>query len=182
MQSEAYQDAYQKIADFGREILRHPNLDEALPIITDYARNVLNVERCSIFLHNPEHKILWTKLSDGIERIVLQEDQGIAGHTFMMRESLIVNDPYNDNRFMSLIDEKSGFVTRNVACVPIYGSEKPPIGVFQVLNKIDGDFDAGDARFVTFFSHFISGYLELSSIFDHRSVMFRAVRNMLEDQ
>ena len=38
------------------------------------------------------------------------------------------------------------------------------MGVLQLLNKEEG-FDKDDAKFMVFFSHYISGFLELTNIF-----------------
>ena len=159
-----YKGAYLKMAEFGQELLKHPELSDALPIIADYAREVLNVERCSIWMHYPRHGVLWTRHSDGIEKIVMQKDKGVAGYAFKKMESVLVNDPYHDERFVTMVDQTTGFTTRNMICVPVLDSMRLPIGVFQVLNKTDGDFDEDDVRFATFFANFISGYLELSNI------------------
>ena len=34
----------------------------------------------------------------------------------------------------------------------------------ELLNK-EGGFDAADTRFMTFFAHYISGYMELAALF-----------------
>ena len=44
---------------------------------------------------------------------------GIAGWVLNNDKALFVNDPYNDERFNKLIDERTGFVTRNILCVPV---------------------------------------------------------------
>lgn len=164
-----FESAYQKIADFGRNLLKQPDIKEALPMIAEYSKDVIGVERCSIYMYNPRLHILWTAHSDGIEKIILQEDQGVAGYTIKQREPVIVNDPYHDERFMSLVDQKTGYKTKNIACVPIFDSLHLPIGVFQMLNKGGGQFDDRDVRFMTFFANFISGYLELSTLFEDES-------------
>ena len=70
--------------------------------------------------------------------------------------------------FLTTIDEQSGFVTKNIVSVPIFDSSKKVIGVLQVLNK-EGGFDTNDVKFIKFFVHYISTYLELASIYGERS-------------
>lgn len=104
--------------------------------------------------------ILWTKLSDGIGRIAIGIDSGIVGDTVHQKSAQIVNNPYEDSRFLSKIDEKSGFITRNILAVPIYSSSQEVIGVIQLLNKYSGDFNEKDEGIMSFFANYISGILE----------------------
>ena len=157
--------SYAHIAKFGRELLDLSNINLGLPVIADYAKDVIHADRCSIFIYNPNINILWTTLSDGIEKIILNSDEGIVGETVRRAEPIIVNDPYNDERFYQKVDHKSGYITKDIASVPIFDSNRKVLGVMQLLNSLDGDgFDSDDIKFMVFFAHYISGYLELSSL------------------
>ncbi len=72
------------------------------------------------------------------------DNRSIAGYVAMTGESLIVNDPANDERHNKKAASKaSGFVTRNMICVPLKAKDKV-IGVLQALNKfpkIDAPLD-----------------------------------------
>ena len=158
-------DSYTKLAQFGRELLGITSLELGLPIISDYAKSVMHADRCSIFIYEKNKNIVWSTLSDGIEKITLQGDEGIVGQTIQNKEPIIVNDTYNNTNFLQKVDHKSGYVTSNIASVPIFDSMQKVIGVLQLLNKCEGDFNDKDTRFMIFFSHYISGYLELATIF-----------------
>lgn len=157
-------ESYAKLAAFGRTLLEHRTLEKGLPVIAAYAKEVIGAERCSIFVHNEQSRKLWTTLSDGVEKIVLNADEGIAGSTVKERKPIIVNDPYKDPRFYPKIDHETGYITKNIASVPVFSSTRKIIGVLQLLNK-ESEFDEEDARFMIFFAHYVSGYLELSCIF-----------------
>lgn len=154
--------SFSTLADFGRALLSRPTLSEGLPMISEYSKQISNAERASIFIHNPKNKMLWTVLSDGIEKIMVHENDGIVGSTFREAKPIIVNHPYEDDRFLHAFDNKSGFVTKNIASIPIFDSSRHVIGVFQLLNK-PGDFSDADLKFMIFFAHYISGYLELAA-------------------
>jgi GAF domain-containing protein len=109
--------------------------------------------------------MLWTTLADGVEKLMVHQDDGIVGHTFKEAKPILVNDPYDDPRFLHTIDQKTGFVTENIASIPVFNSSRNVIGVFQLLNK-PGGFSREDVRFMIFFAHYISGYLELAMLFD----------------
>jgi signal transduction protein with GAF and PtsI domain len=152
------------LASFGKELLEKRSLEDGLPLISNYAKDVIKAERCSIFIVDKEANSLWTTLSDGIEKIVMPSSRGIVGLTIKERKPIVENDPYSNKAFLPDIDKQTGFHTNNVITSPIFNSHREIIGVLQLLNKEDG-FDRDDAKFMIFFSHYISGFLELSNIF-----------------
>ncbi len=163
---------FTKLADFGRALLTKPTLSEGLPLISEYAKDVSGAQRCSIFIRNFTNKTLWTTLADGTDTITLHESDGIAGHTIKEAKPLLINDPYHDEHFLSAVDEKTGFVTKNIASIPIFDSNRRIIGVFQLLNKPDG-FSSEDAKSMIFFAHYISTYLELALSFDNQGSLLK---------
>jgi len=160
-----------EIAKFGKQLIETPHMENALELISIEAKRLLNCERCSIFLVDYEADMLWTKHSDGIGRIAISIDAGIVGHTFKTRSPQIVNDPYENEFFMPNIDKKTGFVTRNIITTLIFDSNHEVIGIIQLLNKIDGDFDENDMKVLNFFANYVSGSLELALI-QERSAQF----------
>ncbi len=157
-------DSYKKIAEFGKQLLSDSSLDNALLLIADQAKDLVSAERCSIFMYDSEADMLWTKLADGIGRIAISTESGIAGDTYIKAEAQVVNEPYKDKRFLAGIDKKSGFETHNMITVPIFDSQREVIGLFQLLNKESGDFSNDDLKVLTFFANYISGTLELSFV------------------
>lgn len=163
---------YSKLADFGRALLSRPLLNEGLPLISQYAKQISGAERCSIFVRNPVSKTLWTTLADGTDTITIHEDDGIAGQTIKEAKPLLINDPYSNENFLHSVDNKTGFVTKNIASIPIFDSQRRIIGVFQLLNKPDG-FSPEDSKFMIFFAHYISTYLELAISFDTQGTLLK---------
>ncbi len=151
-----------QIAQFGKELMALEDVDNVLELISSEAKKLLNTERCSIFIVDKEDKMLWTKLSDGIGRIVISLDSGIVGDTYQKQQAQIVNNPYEDSRFLPNIDKKSGFKTKNIITVPIFDSKRELIGVLQLLNKSRFDFNEQDLETLTFFANYVSGSLELA--------------------
>ncbi len=159
---------YKRIADFGKRLNAQDHIEDALPSISEEAKAIVNAERCSIFMVDKEGGMLWTKLSDGIGRIAIGIDSGIVGDTVQKKVAQLVNNPYEDSRFLAKIDEKSGFVTRNILAVPIFNSRQEVIGVIQLLNKYHGDFDDKDEGIMSFFANYISGTLELALLMEKK--------------
>ncbi len=152
---------FNQIADFGKELASLDSMDNIIDLIGAEAKRLVGAERCSIFIVDNDANMLWTKLSDGIGRIVIGIDSGIVGDTYLKKEPQIVNNPYEDERFLPSIDKKSGYITRNMLTVPIFNSAREVMGVIQLLNKTRSDFDASDLDTITFFANYISGSLEL---------------------
>ncbi|MBD3824083.1 MAG: GAF domain-containing protein [Epsilonproteobacteria bacterium] len=154
-------DRYAFIAEFGKKLMVLENIDDSVELIAAQARKLVGAERCSIFIADKEDGILWTKVSDGIGRIVVSIDSGIVGDTYKSQKPQIVNAPYEDPRFLPVIDKKSGYVTKNMVTVPIFDSKREVIGVIQLLNKTRGEFDKSDLDILAFFANYVSGSLEL---------------------
>jgi GAF domain-containing protein len=152
--------SYAKLADFGKELLHKKSLMDGLPLISKYVKDVIGADRCSIFINDLQRGELWTTLADGIDKIIIPQGKGIVGQTIDEATIILVNDVYSDSHFMSDIDESSGYKTKNIAAAPIFDSERNIVGVLELLNK-DGGFDKDDIKFMKFFSHYISGFLEL---------------------
>jgi len=153
---------FDQIAQFGQKLMTVQDIEESLQLISDEAKAMVHAERCSIFIVDEEDKMLWTKLSDGIGRIVISLNSGIVGDTYLKQEPQIVNKPYEDPRFLASIDKKSGYVTKNMITVPIYNSKREVMGIIQLLNKSMSDFSQKDLEMLTFFANFVSGSLELA--------------------
>jgi len=157
---------YQRIAIFGKRLAQYESIENTLPEISEEAKAIINAERCSIFMVDRTTNMLWSKLSDGVGKIVLGMDTGIVGETVKTKLPILVNNPYEDSRFSSKIDTKSGFITRNILAVPILNSKQEVIGVIQMLNKYNGDFTYEDEGIMNFFSNYVSGTLELALLME----------------
>jgi len=159
-----YSETYRTLANFGTELLQKRSLEDGLPLISNYAKDVIKAERCSIFIVDHDANSLWTTLSDGVKKIVIPSDKGLVGLTLKEKKPIVENDPYSNSAFLPDVDKKTGFHTDNVITSPIFSSKREVMGVLQLLNKEEG-FDKDDAKFMVFFSHYISGFLELTNIF-----------------
>jgi len=151
---------YKKLSNFGKDLLAKASLLEGLPFISFNAKDIIGADRCSIFIYSLVENELWTTLSDGVEKIVIPFDMGIVGQTIRVRKPIMENDAYGNPNFLSDVDMKTGYYTQNILTAPIFNSQREIVGVLQLLNK-NGGFDKKDVEFITFFSHYISGFIEL---------------------
>jgi len=117
---------------------------------TRITRKLLNAERCSIFIFDPETRKVWLKAGTGVQErgIEVSTRGSIVGEVIetgktVMRENLEAQAGIHQET-----DQRTGFVTRNVLCVPILDPQlSEAVGAIQVLNKHgDEPFTAADAE------------------------------------
>ncbi|XP_014782379.1 cGMP-specific 3',5'-cyclic phosphodiesterase [Octopus bimaculoides] len=68
----------------------------------------------------------------------------ISGYVAQSKCLLNIKDAYQDPRFLSNVDEKTGFRTKSILCVPILDSGDNLLAVAQIMNKKDNHFDSED--------------------------------------
>ena len=131
--------------DVSRRLAVTTDLDELLAHIATTACGLFECERASIFLHDPAHKQLWTKVALKSGEIRVPEAAGIVGCAFAENRVVHVPKPYDDPRFNPEPDRRSGFVTRNILAAPMLGIDGKPVGVIQAINRSGRSFDDTDA-------------------------------------
>ena len=129
-----------------RRVSGGESLDEILDALVELTSHELRCERSSFLLNDPESGELYSRAAQGMIRRELRfgNKVGIAGNVFTSGESITVHDAYADPRFNKAIDQATGFITRNLMCVPLRTVKGEIVGVAQCLNKIDGDFTRED--------------------------------------
>ena len=120
--------------------------DEVLYALVEMTSQQLQCERGSLFLNNPETNELYSRVAQGSKSLEIRilNTSGVAGHVFQSGENLIINDVYADPRFNKVVDEQTGYSTRNIMCIPIRTARGEVIGVAEALNKQNGDFNQDD--------------------------------------
>jgi len=126
----------------------YETLDEMLNVLVEITTREIRADRGTIFLNDPETGELYSRVAQGNfqREIRIINNTGIAGHVFTTGESLIVHDAYADPRFNRSVDEKTGYVTKSILCVPIRTMKGEIIGAAQMLNKKRGRFKREDMR------------------------------------
>ncbi|MBT6307211.1 MAG: GAF domain-containing protein [Rhodospirillaceae bacterium] len=158
-----------KLLETTSAIASQLNLDSLLKQIMDASSDLLNAERSTLFLYDPEKNVLWSRIAQGIAdmTIELQSGEGIAGIVFQTGQPEIIAAPYQDPRFNQEIDLKTGFETKNILCLPIKTKEGKSLGVTQVLNKINGEFTEHDIKRLTSLTAQASAAIENAQLFDN---------------
>jgi signal transduction histidine kinase len=132
----------------------HFQLEPLLREILHETKRFLNSEASSLFLLNEEGELFFYVTDDSgknLSEIYLRKGQGIVGSVVESGQPVIVNDARNDHRFFSGVDNKTGFVTRSLICVPMK-IEGQILGAVEVLNKSEGVFQQEDLRLLELIS------------------------------
>ena len=130
-----------------RTISAEMDLDRLLTTIAEQTKFALKADRCTVFLIDRKKNELWSKVALGLEghtEIRFPIEKGLAGHVAMTGETVNIQNAYNDERFNKDIDMQTGYKTSNILCMPIRNLKYEIIGVFQVINKYEGNFTETD--------------------------------------
>ncbi len=126
------------------------DLEHLLNLILTTALKNTNAEAGTIYLLDREKNEIWSKVVQGDKEIEIRLPcgRGIAGTVAATGQTINLADAYSDSRFDNVFDRKSGFVTKNVLCMPMRDKAGKILGVFQILNKTEGNFIAEDEEFL----------------------------------
>jgi len=127
-------------------LLEFPEVEPLLEQIAVEATKLLDCDRASIFLWDREHEELVARPALGVEggSLRLPDKTGIVGEVLHTGQPARVDDAYADARFSRKVDLASGYLTRNLMCVPMVGRDRQVLGVFEVINKRLGSFTIDD--------------------------------------
>ncbi|CAM4856693.1 unnamed protein product [Rotaria socialis] len=161
--------------------------------IMSYAKKLVNADRASLFIVDSRTKELYARIFDiGREEhdildsslvndkneltkkqsssdehacIRFPMDKGIAGYVATTGKTLNIVDAYSDERFNRDIDQKTGYKTKTLLCMPIM-IQGHVIGVVQMVNKRNGHFTKSDEESFETFAVYCGLALHHASLYD----------------
>ncbi len=122
------------------------DLDRLLVLLLDKVTEIMDAERATLYLVSDGGDELVSKVTQGgqVQEIRLKLGEGIAGWVARSGATVNIPDAYADPRFQKEVDQRTGFRTRSILCMPMPNHQGRIIGVLQVLNKRERPFDADD--------------------------------------
>ncbi len=148
-----------RLMDKINEIHSADNLNTILIHIKDSIAGLFNADRITIYLADAKRNLLISKVKSGseVQQIVVPiSDASLSGYCAVSGTVLNIKNAYDAHElkmlgsnlhFDSSWDQKTGFVTRQVLCVPMK-FQKVLIGVIQIINRKDGlPFDDTDITY-----------------------------------
>jgi putative nucleotidyltransferase with HDIG domain len=149
------------------------NLEKLLFKIMDEVRDILNADRCTVFLYDENNEELWSKIAIGLEEeIRFPADKGIAGHVWKTGEVVNIPDAYKDDRFNPEVDKRTGYKTKSILSMPLLNLYNEVIGVFQVLNRKGGAFTKENEKLLSAISFIAASAIENALLYEEQQKSF----------
>lgn len=153
------------------------NTNAIVETIMQQARELVDADRCALFLVDRERGELISHIADHHhEEIRFKMDAGIAGHVASTGELINTTQAYDHPKFNSEIDKKSGYKTQTILCMPVY-FENTIVAVAELINKRHGVFTKDDETIFSAFAIFAG--VSLRKAYLYETSVEREVRNTI---
>ncbi|KAG7400018.1 hypothetical protein PHYBOEH_007086 [Phytophthora boehmeriae] len=141
-------------------------LDQVLSV----CHELVGTERIGLFIKvDGEDELYIANAADIVRGEYVPITKGIAGYVARTGETVITNDAYSHPLFDSTLDQKTGFLTKRVLCLPVKSPDGAILAVLSAVNKVDGmDFTGEDAIFLNYAADAVGTSLHKASL--HREV------------
>ncbi len=140
----------ESVLDIARVMTSEHELDRLLQIIVEAATEVVEADRCSLWIVDRDSGQVWTKVAEGLgdaEELRMPLGSGIAGQVAATGDIINIVNAYEDDRFNPEIDRFTGYTTETILAVPMRHQKGGITGVLQALNRKNGKpFDVDDAE------------------------------------
>jgi len=152
-----------RLLELNEKLVLENDFSKRIKVISETIKDILKVDRCTIFLYDRDCKSMWSVYIDGVSYIEVPYNKGVVGEVFKTKKIVMINDMKKNKKFNNLIDIGSGYTTNSLLAVPIFGYDGDILGVMQLINKTDGnsDFSQEDEKILNYVIGHISAYLEI---------------------
>lgn len=138
------------LIEITRTITSSVDLDEVVQLTIQQVHDSWHIEASSVWWLNDNRQTLRVLSNVGTPSEVLTTmevplGEGIVGHVAQTGKWVYTNDVLTHPYHYRQVDQKTGFQTRSLLCVPLVFRDEV-VGVMQLLNKLDGDFDDRDVE------------------------------------
>jgi signal transduction histidine kinase/CRP-like cAMP-binding protein len=139
-----------KLIDAAKIVNSSVNLDTVLELMLDTAIKSTDADRGTLYMVDHDANTLWSRMHHGetVGEIRLPVGKGIAGYVAQTGETVNIEDTYTHPYFNPEIDQRTGYHTHSMLCMPIRNKEKKILGIIQLLNKHEGLFSREDEEFI----------------------------------
>ncbi len=175
---------YYRIMERNHDVLNHVttsaiNLFDPELIMREFmdkVQNFLKTSSWSLLLLNRERNSLYFKLTnqnmqESLRAIEIPIGRGVAGWVASTREPIVINDVRKDSRFLSEVDQITGFETNRMMAAPLIGKGEL-FGVIEVINKEGGQpFNDEDLDS-------LKTLVKYGSIVLHNTLLFKEMEEM----
>jgi GAF domain-containing protein len=158
-----------------------------LQSVVDAAATLFDAEAASIALHeqNPdrlEFRVAAGAQGAGVVGVTIPPTKGIVGYVFSTGQPIALSDVLSDPRFDRSTAQRTGYVPRSIAAVPLI-DRGAPVGVLQVLDKRSTPtFTLKDMELLAVFARQAAAAIEATKVQRDTTRLVREVlREVAED-
>ncbi len=140
------------LREIGKALTSTLDFQEVLRAIMRIIADQFQPRDWSLLLMDEESEELYFAIvvgeaSDKLKDVHLKIGEGIAGWVAQTGQPLISENVYQDPRFAQWVDQKTGFETQSIVCLPLI-SKGRTLGVIELLNTARGHISAPDLEFL----------------------------------
>jgi signal transduction histidine kinase len=152
----------ENLMNITKQIIHEKDIVNLFDNIRKLTAKAFHADRTTVFLYDSENRELRSgpELSDEKQEFKIPEDQGIAGEIFKLKKIVNVKDAYNNPHFNKAIDRQTGYETKTILGAPLLDLEGKLMGVIQILNKKEGEFQKIDEQILETLSTYIATALK----------------------
>lgn len=128
------------------------SVEETLHEVLHLCVEAVDASGGTIYIHDPVanrlrfRHVLPEEVAEKLPLRDIPDDFGIAGAVFQSRKAII--GPATSSGDRSAIEEATGFVVEEALTAPLMVEGMEPLGVVQLLNRRDADFDESDLQVI----------------------------------
>lgn len=135
-----------------RKLVSSGNFDSILQDVLAICVEAAGAQGGTIYLHDAQKKrlkfrhVIPAEVAEKLPFGDMPDDAGVAGQVFQGRQTRIDHFAMSESEeTRNLVESATGVVVRTMITTPLMMEHEEPIGVVQLINKKDGQFDDNDA-------------------------------------
>ncbi len=158
----------ERLLALARRLNAAVDIDGLLAVIAEEVSAALDSERATLFIYDAARGELVSRVATEleIEEIRLPLGVGAAGLAARDLVPVRVDDAQTDARCTRAVDERTGYRSRTLLCMPVLGLRKQLAGVVEVLNKRTGPFTPADEELLSIIAAYAGMGLDNANLAD----------------
>ena len=134
------------ILKIARRWSKNREMEPLLLEMAEAATHLLAADRASIFLWDRENRTLVGRPALGVEgnELRIADNVGLVGRVIKSGKPQRANIAIEPDLFDKQVDDRLGYQTKTLLCVPLRDAAGVLFGAFEVINKIAGSFNDDD--------------------------------------
>jgi signal transduction histidine kinase len=173
---------YRRLIEITRDLASTLDLDALLYRIVKVATEIANAEEASILLYDDAARQLHFEVATNMELpnmrgVDVPLEGSIAGWIFTNCKPVRIGDVKDDARYFNGVETATSFTTESLLGVPLVTKEKV-IGVLEVLNKKEGQFNDVDEELLLVLGSQAAVAIENSRLFQQSDLISEFVHEL----